>query len=406
VSYDLNPPAQRRLKKYFSGIGNVLRNAAQRASFAMYAMGILCEGERKSVEPIAARACGGQIDQVDATHQRLLHFIGPARWSDREVRLTAARYALRSMTERGPVESAIIDDTGFLKQGNHSVGVKRQYTGSAGKVTNCQVAVSLTLATQRDHIPVDMQLYLPDTWANDESKRKEAHIPDEVQFQTKPQIALAIVGQAVADKLPLGRVLADCAYGDNVVFRQGIRALGLEYGLGIQATTKVYAVNKRGFVHPSPISVGKWTGQLRRRDFRRLSWRDGTNKQLESHFAFRRVIAADDPNEEQMWLVIERSEEKAGKAPKFQYYLVTGPQKMKKKDMVRALKERYRTEQMYQETKGGLGLDHYEGRRYPGWNHHVSVVLSCYAFIVAERVRHFPPSARRPCQADAQQLAA
>ena len=403
MSYILNPPAQRRLKSFFGEISKVLRHAAQRASFAMYASGILGEGERKSVEPIAARACGKQVHDVDATHQRLLHFIGPAQWSDSQVRLTAARYALKAMTQRGPVVSAIVDDTGFLKQGHHSVGVKRQYTGSAGKVTNCQVAVSLTLATQTDHVPVDMQLYLPDTWAHDPDKREEGHIPQQVQFQTKPQIALKMLQQAAAEQLPLGRVLADCGYGDNAAFREGIRALQLEYAVGIQASTKVYDVKAQELVDAQAMGVGQWAASLRPRDFRLLSWRDGTHKQLESHFAFRRVVVANDPRQEQMWLVTERSVEKA---PKLQYHLVTGSKKMKKKDIIRALKERYRTEQMYEETKGGLGLDHYEGRRYPGWNHHVSVVLSCYSFIVAERVRHFPPSVSRADQGHAQRLAA
>ena len=145
------------------------------------------KGERKSVEPIAARACGDRFDKVDATHQRLLHFIGSAVWSDREVRLTAARYGVEAMTTRGPVKSSIFDDTGFLKQGTHSVGVKRQYTGSAGKVTNCQVAVSLTLATETDHFPADIQLYLPDTWANDPARRKEVHIPERWCFRPSPR---------------------------------------------------------------------------------------------------------------------------------------------------------------------------------------------------------------------------
>jgi SRSO17 transposase len=403
VNYSLDPPAQRRLTKYFGTLGQVLRHAAQRASFALYARGILGDGERKSAEPIAARACGDHVEKVEALHQRLLHFLGPAKWRDRPVRLAATRYALEALTRRGPVECTIVDDTGFLKQGTHSVGVKRQYTGSAGKVANCQVAVSLTLATPTDHVLADMQLYLPDTWAHDPDKRKEAHIPHEVGFQTKPQIALRMLQQAKADNLPLGRVLADCAYGDNVMFRHGVRDLDLEYGLAIQATTSVYGVTERDQVHGRPIQVGQWTGHLRRRDFYRLSWRDGTKKQMVSHFAFRRVIAVDDPRQEQMWLVTERTEEKV---PKYQYYLVTGSKKMRRKQIIRALKERYRTEQMYQEAKGGLGLDHYEGRGYPGWNHHVTVVLSCYAFIVAERVRHFPPSARRADQAHAQCRAA
>ena len=204
MSYTLNPAAQRRLEKFVGNLAQVLRHAAQRASFAMYAIGLLGEGERKSAEPIAARACGDQVQDVDAVHQRLLHFIGPSKWSDLEVRLTAARYALAAMTQRGPVNCAIIDDTGFLKQGTHSVGVKRQYTGSAGKVTNCQVGVCLTLATETDHVPVDMQLYLPDTWANNPDRRNEGQIPEEVQFQTKPQIALKMLQRALAADLPLG----------------------------------------------------------------------------------------------------------------------------------------------------------------------------------------------------------
>ena len=402
VSYTLDPPAQRRLGKFFDAVGSIFKNAKQRAAFALYGLGILGEGERKSVEPIAARACA-HIEEVDALHQRLLHFLGPAKWSDHDVRLKAARYAVAALEEQGPIEAAIIDDTGFLKQGTHSVGVKRQYTGSAGKVTNCQVAVSLTLANQWAHVPVDMQLYLPDTWAQDPKKRQEGQIPKEVPFQTKPQIALKMLQQAKEDRLPLGRVLADCGYGDNAPFREGVRALGLDYGLGIQAVTKVYGVSAKGFRHPKPICVGLWAGQLRNRDFRRLSWREGTKKQLSSRFVFRRVVVASDPRQEEQWLVVERSEEKA---PKLQYYLMTGARTMTKKVLVRALKERYRTEQMYQEAKGGLGLDHYEGRRYTGWHHHVSVVLCCYSFVIVERVRHFPPSARRTYQTHAQRLAA
>lgn len=403
MSYIMTPPAERRLEGYFAMIGQILKNTAQRASFALYAYGILGEGERKSVEPIAARTCGADLKRVDAVHQRLLHFVGPAKWSDSEVRLTAARYAVSAMTKRGPIKSAIIDDTGFLKQGTHSVGVKRQYTGSAGKVANCQVVVSLTLATLTDHAPVDMQLYLPDTWANDPVRRKEGQIPNDVVFQTKPQIALSMLRKAQMDGLPLGRVLADCAYGDNDEFREGVRSLGLEYAVGLQGTQKVYGVNRQGFRHPKPIQIGQWAAGLKPGQFRRLAWREGTKKQLVARFAFKRVVLARDPRKEEMWLVIERAEDK----PKgFKYHLATGPRTMKKKELIRQLKERYRTEQMYEETKGGLGLDHYEGRRYPGWNHHVSVVLSCYAFVVAERVRHFPPSAAWSSQAHTQRLAA
>ncbi|ATB51295.1 endonuclease DDE [Corallococcus macrosporus DSM 14697] len=155
----MNAAAVQRLERYFQQIGDVLGEESRRGSFALYAMGLLGEGERKSVEPIAARACPDP-ERVDAMHQRLLHFAVDSRWSDREVRRQAARYALEAMTRRESVEAWIVDDTGFLKQGKHSVGVQRQYTGSAGKVANCQIGVSLSVATRTEHLPLDFELYL------------------------------------------------------------------------------------------------------------------------------------------------------------------------------------------------------------------------------------------------------
>jgi hypothetical protein len=157
-------------------------------------MGLLGDVERKSVEPIAARACPDP-QKVDAMHQRLLHFAVDSKWSNQEVRRQAAQYALESLVERKPVEAWIVDDTGFLKQGSHSVGVQRQYTGSAGKIANCQVGVSL--ATRTEHLPIDFELYLPTDWANSPERRKEARIPPEVTFKTKPQLALGMIRRAM-----------------------------------------------------------------------------------------------------------------------------------------------------------------------------------------------------------------
>jgi SRSO17 transposase len=161
-----------RLQQFFGLIGDELDLPGRRESFAVYAMGILGDGERKSAEPIAARACADPAT-VDAAHQRLLHFISTSKWSDENVRLLAAAHALDAMREQSPVQTWIVDDTGFLKQGKHSVGVQRQYTGSAGKVTNCQVGVSLSIATEIDHVPIDFQLYLPESWTNDEKLRNK-----------------------------------------------------------------------------------------------------------------------------------------------------------------------------------------------------------------------------------------
>src|SRR5450432_2157686 len=196
-----------RLAEYFDRIGKILGHDRRRASFATYAMGLLGDAERKSIEPIAARSCA-DIEQIGAVHQQLQHFAVDSPWSDHEVRLAGARYAIEALTTREPIETWQIDDTGFLKQGKHSVGVQRQYTGSAGKIANCQIGVSLSVATKTEHIPIDFELYLPKAWANDPAQRKKGKIPDEVEFETKPELALDMIRWAVEDGVPLGVMLA------------------------------------------------------------------------------------------------------------------------------------------------------------------------------------------------------
>lgn len=197
--------AQVRLVAYLDQLGEILDNKCRRASFATYALGLLSEGERKSMEPIAARACGDP-GEVDAVHHRLQHFITDSVWSDVDIRRAAAQYGLEAVTQDECIQTWIIDDTGFLKQGRHSVGVQRQYTGSAGKTTNCQIGASLTLATQTRHLPVDFELYLPRRWTEDPLRRREARIPDDVGFRTKPELALEMIRRAVHDGLPRGIV--------------------------------------------------------------------------------------------------------------------------------------------------------------------------------------------------------
>ena len=311
------------LQAYLSVLSQVLLQPEHKAPFAAYALGLLSPLPRKSVEPIAALHCS-HPSEVSAKHQHFLHFLGNAKWSDEQIRLTAARYALSHLEKEAPIEVSIIDDTGFLKQGKHSVGVKRQYTGSAGKVTPCQVAVSLTLCTKNAHLPVDMQLYLPTEWVQEEQKRKASKIPHEVTFQTKHKLALGMLTKAKEAGLPLGVVLADAGYGDGDDFREGISALS----------------------------------------------------------------ARSKPNQGRLWLVIEETKEK--QTP-YKYYLSNLPKSTKPNQLVYLCKARWRTEQMYREMKQELGLDHYEGRGYPGWHHHVSAVLCTYAFVLSQREGAFPP---------------
>lgn len=396
----MSPASLGRMRAYFDRIGHVLGNVTRRDSFAMYALGLMGDAERKSVEPIVARFCT-EPHRMDAMHQSLLHFTTDARWDDRAVRRTAAEYALDALTQREAVQAWIIDDTGFLKKGSHSVGVQHQYTGSAGKVTNCQIGVSLSIATATEHLPIDFELYLPKTWTDDEARRREARIPDDVNFQTKPQLALDMIQRAMAASIPPGVVLADAAYGSDRKFRESIRALGLHYAVGVDPRTVVWVLNKDEKPSGKPRSVRDLA--IKGATFRRCTWRSGTNDDLAARFAVMRVVPAYDDHSsgtstakglaarrEHLSLVIEWRE---GESEPANYFFASVPWQTKT-ELIRLLMQRWRTERAYEDLKGELGLDHFEGRRYSGWHHHVSVALSCYAFIIAERVRHFPPSAR------------
>jgi len=391
----LEAGAQRRLAEYFGELGNVLGSESRRASFAIYAMGLLGDGERKSVEPIAARACPDPL-KVDAMHQQLLHFVSNANWSDADVRLAATRAGLSALTLREPIGSWIIDDTGFLKQGKDSVGVQRQYTGSAGKITNCQIGVSLSLASQSNHLPVDFELYIPKTWAADPERRKRAHIPDEVVFQTKIQLALTMIRRGLRNKLPRGIVLSDAAYGDSTVFRNEVRSLGLDYGVGVSSNTKVWRTDSLIRRRGEALSVTQIAAEEIKL-FRRTTWREGTGERLSARFLLRKVIPYHDDGippsvREDVWLLMEWEEGQA-KPNKFHFINIAPSARVSCKRIVRLVKQRWRTERVYQDLKGELGLDHFEGRSYRGWHHHVSVALCCYSFVVAEQARRFSPSA-------------
>jgi len=397
----LDSAGQERLERYFDSIGIALGNESRRGSFARYAMGLLGDGERKSVEPIAARACPDPA-RVDAVHQRLLHFTN-ANWSDVEVRRVAGNYAIAAMTEREPVVAWILDDTGFLKQGKHSVGVQRQYTGSAGKITNCQIGVGLAIATETEELPIDFELYLPESWLDDPKRRSEARIPDSVRFKTKPELALGMVRRALANGVPPGVVLADSAYGSSTDFRREIRELGLHYAVGVMPQTAVFTVPERVDADSVQISVKDFAMKLDGEGaFRRCTWREGTREALTARFVMKRVFASSDPRDE-VWLLIEWRD---GETEPSNYFFTSLPKATSIKQMVRVAMQRWRIERTYEDLKGELGLDHYEGRRFLGWHHHVTVALCCYSFVVAERVRRFPPSAAWPQDAKSKRGAA
>ena len=375
-----------------------------------YCKGLLLSGERKSIEPMAARL---DPANVQAVRQSLHHLVAKAEWSDQALLAQVRGHVLPAMVKHGSVVAWIVDDTGFPKKGRHSVGVARQYCGQVGKQEDCRVAVSLSVATWSSSLPVGYRLYLPREWAEGAERRKKAEVPGEVGFQTKPEIALDQIRAAVSADVARGVVLADAAYGVNTEFRDQLTELGLEYMLGVQSTTTVWEPGKqplppkpRGKAGPpprrvrrdpqhQPVSVKQLAMKLPSSAFRSVSWREGSQNQLRSRFAAVRVRPAHrdyrqaEPRAEE-WLLVEWPR---GQAEPSKYWISTMPPDAKPKTLIKTAKHRWIIERDYEELKQELGLGHFEGRNWRGFHHHATLCIAAYGFLVAERNR-FSPSAR------------
>src|SRR3954463_14131959 len=242
-----------RFDDYVERLGDALGHADRRAPLRAYCTGLLLPGERKSVEPMAARLDPGR---VGAAHQSLHHFVAKAGWDDAALLAAARACALPAMLERGPVRAWIVDDTGLPKKGKLSVGVARQYCGQLGKRDNCQVAVTLSVAHEAASLPVAYRLYLPEAWAADPAHRATAGVPEEVEFRTKPSIALDQIGQALAAGVPPGVVVTDAGYGNDTDFRDGVTALGLAYVAGILGTTSLWPPGTGPPAGRTPVGPG------------------------------------------------------------------------------------------------------------------------------------------------------
>jgi SRSO17 transposase len=403
-------PRQKRFAAYLDGLAKAAGHADRIIPLKNYCTGLLLDGERKSVEPMAARLAPQNVRRM---HQSLHHVVADAPWSDEAVLRHVRNSVLPTMQRQGKVVCWIVDDTGFPKKGSHSVGVARQYCGQVGKQDNCRVAVSLSLATWSSSLPIAYRLYLPEAWATDAERRKQAGVPEEVRFQTKPQIALEQIRQAAQDEIPRGVVVADAGYGNDVQFRSGISKLALHYVVGVQSSTTVWKPGTeplppqprqqfgrpprllRRDKHHQPVSVKDLAFSLEEESWSTVTWRAGTRHKLRSRFAAVRVRPAHRDYEQaepraQEWLLIEWPK---GEAEPSKYWLSTLPPATKLKDLVALAKQRWIIERDYEELKQELGLGHYEGRGWRGFHHHASLCIAAYGFLVAERNR-FSPSAR------------
>jgi SRSO17 transposase len=378
----------------------------RRTAMAQYITGLLLDGERKSIEPIAARLVD-HPDQIQAMRQRLQQCVVVSPWDAKVLFDRLARLLDHDLPE---VTAFVIDDTGFPKKGRHSVGVARQYSGTLGRTDNCQIATSLHLAGERGSACIGMRLYLPETWTSDPSRCRAAGVPDTVTFGPKWQHALALLDAALTAGVRRHVVLGDAAFGEVTAFRDALTARGLSYVLRVPSNLVVWPPGTR-FVVPvgrgigrpystprpaistTPVALAALAATL---PHRRVTWREGSRGRQASRFAAVRVRLAHRHAEgagpgPEVWLLSEWPRDEP--APT-KYYLSSLPAATSLRTLVSFGKLRWRIERDYQELKGELGLDHFEGRTWNGFHHHVALCAAAHAFLALRRA--LSPSAINP----------
>jgi SRSO17 transposase len=403
ANIDTSTIAEQDFMAYVERLAAAVRHADRQEPLRAYLEGLLLPGERKSVEPMAAKV---DPRNVGARHQSMHHFVAKATWDAEAVIKVARDHALAEFTDHGGVQAWIVDDTAFPKKGKFSVGVARQYCGVRGKEENCQAAVSISLANESMSVPAAYRLYLPETWTNDRDRCRTAGVPDDVLFQAKWEIALSQVDALLADRVPTAPIVADAGYGRGSPFRDGLRERGLQYVVGIPENLTVWpegtgplppkpgtkATLLRRSPEHQPIAVADLARQLPDSEWRSVWYREGTKGDMRSRVALLRVRTSTRdywrtvprPVE---WLLIEwpSTEDK----PKF--WLSSLDASIGLSDLLRLAHLRWRVERDYQELKQELGLGHFEGRGWLGFHHHGALCIAAYAFLIAERARLSPP---------------
>ncbi len=390
MARQVSEDSESRFAKYVGGLTSVIGHADRAAPLRDYCVGLLAAEGRKSVEPLAAVTAPAK---VSAQHQKLLHFVANAPWSDAQVLAKVREMVVPAIERHGAIEAWIIDDTGYPKHGRHSVGVQHQYCGQLGKQANCQVAVTLSIANHHASVPIAYRLYLPKPWAADAARRNKAHVPEQITFKTKPQIALAQMRAACAAGVPRGVVLMDASYGSNAALRTSVSALGLRYVAGIVSTVKV-RVASDGAAPAPRLSVKQLARSLPKHAWRTITWREGSNDRLRSRFARVRVRIAPirgAGGRAEETLLIEWPE---GEPAPTKYWLSTLDKNISFRRLVDIAKMRWRIERDYEELKQEIGLGHYEGRGWPGFHHHGTLCIAAYGFLISER-ETIPPSGPR-----------
>jgi len=399
---ELDPVVLDRLRDYAALFADDFPQGKPARWAGVYLQGLLRNGERKSIEPLASRVrLPAGLTSKDP-EQALQQFVSQSPWDEQAV---LRRYRAHLAQTFASAEGIfVIDDTSFPKQGQHSVGVQRQYCGALGKKANCQVAVSVHYVSPYGHYPLDLRLYLPDSWLTDPPRLDKAGVPkDERRALTKPEIALELLDRVRGEGLPGGAVVTDAGYGASGEFRAGVAARGLIYMAGVTGEFVVFPELPR-WVEPTradtgrpatrpqlapgsppPLSLQELAQRLRRR---KVTWREGTKGKLPGRFAWLRVWPGQGWQQgacagaEPVWLLIEEQAD-----GKLRFAFSNLPPGTSCKKAVRLWKSRWPVEQGYQQMKEELGLDHFEGRSWRGFHHHACLVMLAYGFLTLERRR-------------------
>lgn len=385
--------ARSRLESFLEPLLRLMGRQERRQWGAFYVQGLLLEGGRKTAAGMAERYGGDE--------QAMQQFVSQSSWDWMPVRRELARQMAREVSTR---VAWILDDTGFPKKGNHSVGVARQYSGTLGKVGNCQIGVSLNCATDEGCFPLDFQLYLPEVWADDLERRKKAGIPEGVVFKRKWELGIEMMDRARRWGIPTGVVAADAGYGAGSDFRAALRERHLRYVVGVSGETGVWLEP----VEPAPVPYqGRGRPRTRQRDLPQpksvlevakalsqdswleVTWREGTKGPMKGRFASLRVQpshghAQGKVDEPLCWLLMEWPPD-AQEPTKF--WLSDLPETVTLQELVYWAKIRWWVEQNYQQMKDDIGLDHFEGRSWAGWHHHVTLTMIAFDFLVLEGFR-------------------
>jgi SRSO17 transposase len=393
-----------RLVAFVAGVTRGLPHPRQRENAGLYVRGLIEDGRRKSLQPTLFR-----LGESGARYESMQQFLADSPWDP----VSLVRACAELVVPVIGVEAWVLDDTGFPKDGKHSPGVKRQYSGTLGKVGNCQIGVSLHAVGGKGTVPLGWSLYLSEDWCADEPRRTKAKIPETVGFKTKPELGVELVERAAGWGLPAVPVLGDHAYGENTALRERLHAAGREYVLAVGAATTVFAP-ETVFAVPArngskgrpksrprpdrePEAIGDLIARLGKQRARTVSFRDGPDgKPIRSRFVFVRVRAAHNwdqatpspPREE--WLIAEWPKDKERPTD---YWLSNLPTNTRHERLARLARLRWKIELDYKQLKGELGLDHYEGRSWIGWHHHTALVTVAHGFLTLERL---DPKAPRP----------